>query len=111
MRKIIGFRTLCVGLGIWVGTVVVSAQGEFKALPWSQRDVYKRQAKQDLRITVYEWKNKEKIVYSKEIKGISLNKGMNELKIGGRTGFPPLYRRTRFPLGNGTFPSLCPPAG
>lgn len=38
-------------------------------------------AKQDLRITVYEWKNKEKIVYSKEIKGISLNKGMNELKI------------------------------
>ena len=21
MRKIIGFRTLCVGLGIWVGTV------------------------------------------------------------------------------------------
>ena len=42
-------------------------------------DVYKRQiltlqnekgktAKQDLRITVYEWKNKEKIVYSKEIK-------------------------------------------
>lgn len=27
MRKIIGFRTLCVGLGIWVGTVVVSAQG------------------------------------------------------------------------------------
>ena len=33
MRKIIGFRTLCVGLGIWVGTVVVSAQGEFKALP------------------------------------------------------------------------------
>ena len=30
MRKIIGFRTLCVGLGIWVGTVVVSAQGEFK---------------------------------------------------------------------------------
>ena len=33
MRKIIGFRTLCVGLGIWVGTVGVSAQGEFKALP------------------------------------------------------------------------------
>ena len=29
MRKIIGFRTLCVGLGIWVGTVGVSAQGEF----------------------------------------------------------------------------------
>ena len=38
-------------------------------------------AKQDLRITVYEWQNKEKIVYSKEIKGVSLNKGMNELKI------------------------------
>lgn len=37
--------------------------------------------KQDLRITVYEWQNKEKIVYSKEIKGVSLNKGMNELKI------------------------------
>mgnify|MGYP000688879179 CR=1 FL=1 len=37
-------------------------------------------AKQDLRITVYEWQNKEKIVYSKEIKGVSLNKGMNELK-------------------------------
>ena len=35
--------------------------------------MYKRQ--------VYEWKNKEKIVYSKEIKGVSLNKGMNELKI------------------------------
>lgn len=32
--------------------------------------------KQDLRITVYEWQNKEKIVYSKEIKGVSLNKGM-----------------------------------
>ena len=32
MRKIIGFRTLCVGLGIWVGTVVVSAQGEFLSL-------------------------------------------------------------------------------
>lgn len=40
MRKIIGFRTLCVGLGIWVGTVVVSAQGEFKALPWSQSTAY-----------------------------------------------------------------------
>ena len=37
--------------------------------------------KQDLRITVYEWQNKEKIVYSKEIKGVSLNKGLNELKI------------------------------
>ena len=37
--------------------------------------------KQDLRITVYEWQNKEKIVYSKEIKGVSSNKGMNELKI------------------------------
>ena len=36
MRKIIGFRTLCVSLGIWVGTLVVSAQGEFKALPWRQ---------------------------------------------------------------------------
>lgn len=40
MRKIIGFRTLCVGLGIWVGTVGVSAQGEFKALPWSQSTAY-----------------------------------------------------------------------
>ncbi len=40
MRKIIGFRTLCVSLGIWVGTLVVSAQGEFKALPWSQSTAY-----------------------------------------------------------------------
>lgn len=40
MRKIIGFRTLCVGLGIWVETVGVSAQGEFKALPWSQSTAY-----------------------------------------------------------------------
>lgn len=30
MRKIIGFRTLCVSLGIWVGTLVVSAQGELR---------------------------------------------------------------------------------
>lgn len=37
--------------------------------------------KQDFCIMVYEWKNKEKIVYFKEIKGILLNKGMNELKI------------------------------
>ena len=62
MRKILCFRTLCVSLGIWVGTLVVSAQAEFKALPWRQstaynsylmrdvhrqfadRDVYKRQA-------------------------------------------------------------------
>ena len=40
MRKIIGFRTLCVSLGIWVGTLVVSAQGEFKALPWRQSTAY-----------------------------------------------------------------------
>lgn len=38
-------------------------------------------ASQDLRITVYEWKNKEKIVYSEEMKGVLLNKGTNEITI------------------------------
>lgn len=37
--------------------------------------------KQDLRITVREWKNKEKIVYAKEMKGVLLNKGATELTI------------------------------
>ncbi len=40
MIIIIGFRSLCVGLGICVGTVVVSAHGEFKGLPWSQSTAY-----------------------------------------------------------------------
>lgn len=38
-------------------------------------------ASQDIRITVYEWKNKEKIVYAKEMKGVLLNKGATELTI------------------------------
>lgn len=37
--------------------------------------------KQDIRITVREWKNKEKVVYTKEMKGILLNKGATELTI------------------------------
>lgn len=37
--------------------------------------------KQDLRITVREWKDREKIVYAKEIKGVLLNKGATELTI------------------------------
>ena len=49
MRKIIGFRTLCVSLGIWVGTLVVSAQGEFKALPWSQSTAYNSYLMRDVR--------------------------------------------------------------
>lgn len=40
MKKIIGFRTLCVGLGIWAGTSMLSAQSEFRALPWSQSTTY-----------------------------------------------------------------------
>lgn len=38
-------------------------------------------ASQDIRITVYEWNNKEKIVYSEEMKGVLLNKGANEITI------------------------------
>lgn len=37
--------------------------------------------KQDIRITVREWKNKEKVVYTKEMKGILLNKGATELTV------------------------------
>lgn len=37
--------------------------------------------KQNLRITVREWKNKEKIVYAKEMKGVLLNKGATELTV------------------------------
>lgn len=37
--------------------------------------------KQDLRITVREWKDREKIVYAKEIKGVLLNKEATELTI------------------------------
>lgn len=40
MRNIIGFRTLCVGLIIGAGTSMLSAQSEFKALPWSQSTAY-----------------------------------------------------------------------
>lgn len=37
--------------------------------------------KQDLCLTVYEWKNKERVVFSKEMKGVLLQAGTNELNI------------------------------
>lgn len=40
MRRIIGFRTLCVGLGLCIGTFTLSAQNEFRALAWSQSTAY-----------------------------------------------------------------------
>ena len=55
MRKIIGFRTLCVGLGIWVETAGVSAQGEFKALPWSQCTAYNSYLMRDVHRQFAEW--------------------------------------------------------
>lgn len=41
----------------------------------------RKAAKQDLHIKVYEWKDKEKVVFFKEMKGVSLNIGANELTI------------------------------
>lgn len=40
MRKMIGLRTLCIGLGIWAGSCVLFAQNEFRALAWSQSTAY-----------------------------------------------------------------------
>lgn len=40
MRKLIGFRTLCVGLGIWAGTCMLFAQNESNALAWKQSTAY-----------------------------------------------------------------------
>lgn len=40
MRKMIGMRTLCVGLGIWASSCGLFAQNEFRALAWSQSTAY-----------------------------------------------------------------------
>lgn len=37
--------------------------------------------KQDVRITVREWKNKEKVLWTKEMKKVALNKGTNEITV------------------------------